>query len=32
VSTVGINEEIIGRYVQHQEMKERQAEQRGLEL
>jgi putative transposase len=32
VSTVGINEEIIRRYVQHQEMKERQAEQRGLEL
>lgn len=32
VSTVGVNEAIIRRYVQHQEMKERQAEQLGLEL
>ena len=32
VSTVGVNEAIIQRYVQHQEMKERQAEQQGLDL
>ncbi len=32
VSTVGVNEAIIWRYVEHQEMKERQAEQLGLDL
>jgi putative transposase len=32
VSTVGVNESIIRRYVQHQEAKERQAEQLGFEF
>lgn len=32
VSTVGVNEAIIRRYVRHQEMREREAEQLGLDL
>jgi putative transposase len=31
VSTVGVNEETIRKYIQNQELKERQAEQQGLE-
>jgi putative transposase len=31
VSTIGVNESIIGQYIQRQELKERQAEQLGFD-